>query len=359
MSQSDKREFITNVVFIALILAIGYIVIKYLAVWMMPFIVGLALAIILQRPVNWVLRHSRFKRRLVAPVATLILVLIIVAVLVFLLVSAVGEAAKFAASLPGWFQDTAPDVVFAITQRMEIIIKALPQEWEAQIRELIYQGLKTMQNQVGSVSAAVISWAANSAASLPSMLVSFIITVVATFFLCSEYDQVKSFFWHQVPEKYKELAGDTWATFARTLGQMIKSYLLIMFITFCELSVGLFLLRIDYFILLAALIALVDIFPVIGTGTILIPWGLIALLTGNMVLGVGILLLYVVITVVRNILEPKIVGKRIGLHPLVTLIFMYFGLHVFGVPGMFLFPLIFILLKNAQEAGMISLWKNS
>lgn len=289
---------------------------------------------------------------------TLLLILIVVALLALLMISAVGEAAKFIASLPGWFQDAAPRMVFTITQRMEIIIEALPQEWEAQIRGMVNDGLKTMQSQMGSLSATALSWVANSAASLPSLLISLIITIVATFFLCSEYERVKSFFWRQVPEKYKELAGDTWATFARTLGQMIKSYLLIMFITFCELAAGLLLLRVEYAVLLAALISLVDIFPVVGTGTILIPWGVIVLLTGNMGRGAGILLLYVVITIVRNILEPKIIGKRIGLHPLVTLIFMYLGLHVFGVPGMFLFPLAFILLKNAQEAGMIRLWKD-
>jgi sporulation integral membrane protein YtvI len=358
LSQSDKREFLSNVVFIAVILAIGYIFIQYLAVWMMPFVVGMVLALILQGPVNWVLRHTHLKRKMVAPVVTLVLVMIIIALLVLLLVSAVGEAAKFVASLPVWFQNTAPLVVDAMTKRLEIIIEALPQDWETQIRGIVSDELQMMQSEVGGLSATVLSWVANSAASLPSLLISFIVSIVATFFLCSKFDRVKGFFWRQVPGKYKELAGDTWATFAHTLGQMIRSYILIMFITFCEVAVGLSLMRVEYSLLLAALISLVDIMPVIGTGTILIPWGLIALLTGNMGLGAGLLLLYVVVTVVRNILEPRIIGRRIGIHPLITLVFMYLGLHILGIPGMFLFPLLFVLLKNAQEAGMIRLWKN-
>ena len=356
LSQSNKQKFIINVMFIALVLALAYIAIKYLAVWMMPFVVGLVLALILQRPVNWVLRRTGLKRTLVAPVVTLILVLIIVALLVVLFISVTGEAVKFVSGLPLWFQNTAPSVIAAISQRMEIIIQALPHEWETQIREIVYQGLKTMQSRVGAVSAGLLSLAANSAANLPGLLVRFIITVVATFFLCSEYEQVKAFFWLQVPEKHKKLAGETWATFAHTLGQMIKSYLLIMFITFCELAIGLTLMRVEYSLLLAALISVVDIFPVIGTGTVLIPWGAIALLTGNVILGIGIFLLYILITVIRNVLEPRIVGRRIGLHPLVTLILMYLGLHLFGIPGMFILPLAFILLKNAQDAGMIHLW---
>lgn len=356
LSQSDKQKFIIDVMFVAVVLALAYIGIKYLAVWLMPFLVGLVLALILQRPVDWVTRRTGLKHTLVAPVVTLILLVLIVALMTVVFICATGEAVKFISSLPGWFQTTAPHVISVISQRLEVIIQALPQEWEAQIRDIAYQGLKTMQSRVGTMSAGILSLAANSAANLPGLLVRFIITVVATFFLCSEFGQVRAFFWRQVPEKYRMLAGEAWTTFAHTFGQMVKSYLLIMFITFCELAVGLTLMRVEYSLLLAVLIAVVDIFPVIGTGTVLIPWGLIALLTGNMALGLGILLLYVIITVVRNVLEPRIVGKRIGLHPLVTLILMYLGLHLFGIPGMFLLPLSFILLKNAQDAGMIRLW---
>ncbi len=357
MSQADKQRFITDVMFVAVILAIGYAVLKYLAVWMMPFVIGLVLALILQRPVNWVLRHSQFKRKLVAPAVTLVMVIVVMALLVFALISAVGETAKFVAALPVWFQNTAPDVANAITHRFESILEALPQDWGVQIRQVVRDSLLTMQSQVSTLSAAVLAWVANWAASLPSLLISFIVTLVATFFLCSEFNEVKGFLWKQIPQKYEQLAGDTWITFAHTVGQMLRSYLLIMFVTFCQLAVGLTLLRVDYPVLLAALISMVDILPVLGTGTILIPWGLIALLTGKLSFGFGILFLYMIVTIVRNILEPRIVGRRIGVHPLVTLALMYLGLHILGAPGMFLFPLIFLLLKNAQETGVIRLWK--
>lgn len=357
MSQSDKRKFITDVLFIAVILALGYIVLKYLAVWLMPFIVGLVLAIILQRPVNWVLHHSKLERCVVAPLVTLVIIAIVMTLLVLFLISVVGEAAVFLGCLPSWFSQVLPKIVYNLTQHFEGIIVALPVEWQSQFREIIYDGLKIVQSRVATLSGEMLSWVAGLAAHLPSLLISFIITLISTFYLCSGLDRVKSFFWRQIPAKYKDLAGDTWFTFAHALGEMLRSYLLIMFITFCQLAVGLSLLRMEYSILLAALIALVDILPVLGTGTVLIPWGLISIVMGNVRLGTGILLLYAVITIVRNILEPRIIGKRIELHPLVTLILMYLGLRVLGVAGVFLFPLIFILLKHAQEAGMIKLWK--
>lgn len=357
MTQSDKQRFLTNAAFLAVIFLIAYLIIRYLAIWMMPFILGLIMAMILQRPVNWVLRKTGLKRKFVAPAATLILVLLFVAIVILCLISGVSEAMKLASTLPGFVQSTVPKVVAAISQRMETMIQALPAEWETQVRVIIQDGLKALQNQAVSLSAAALPWIAGFAADLPSLLIRFIITVVATFFFCADYEKVKAFVWRQVPQRYQTLAGETWSTFAHTLAQMIRSYLLLMLITFLELSLGLFLLGVNHFLLLGALIAVVDIFPVLGTGTILIPWGLLAIIMGNLAMGVGILLLYIVVTVIRNILEPRIVGKRIGVHPLVTLMLMYLGLHVVGLPGLFLFPLAFILLKNAQAAGMLHLWK--
>jgi predicted PurR-regulated permease PerM len=138
---------------------------------------------------------------------------------------------------------------------------------------------------------------------------------------------------------------------------MLQGYILILLITFGELAIGFTLLRIDYSVLIAVAVALLDILPVVGTGTVLIPWSLISLLIGKIPQGIGLLVLYITITVVRNIIEPRIIGARIGLHPLATLIFMYLGLHLFGVIGMLLLPLIIILLKNAQDAGVLKIWK--
>ena len=142
-----------------------------------------------------------------------------------------------------------------------------------------------------------------------------------------------------------------------TVGRMLRAYLLIMLITFGELAAGLLLLRVDYALFIAALVAVLDILPLIGSGGILIPWAVIALLRGDTPLGVGILLLYGVITVVRNIIEPKIVGGQIGLHPLVTISAMFFGIKVLGVGGILLGPIGALLLKHLNDTGAVRLYR--
>ncbi|MBQ9151486.1 MAG: AI-2E family transporter, partial [Clostridia bacterium] len=116
--------------------------------------------------------------------------------------------------------------------------------------------------------------------------------------------------------------------------------LLLGLLTFCLSFIGLALLRVPYAFILALLLAVVDLLPLLGTGIILIPWALVCLLLGQVKLGIGLLVLYAVATLVRQILEPKLIGDGLGLHPLVSLLSMYAGLRLFGVWGMILAPLV-------------------
>ena len=140
-----------------------------------------------------------------------------------------------------------------------------------------------------------------------------------------------------------------------TVRQVLKAYLLIMAITFGEISLGLWLLRVDYYLIIGLTVAVLDILPVLGSGSILIPWGIWTLLGGNLPLGAGILLLYAVVTGVRTVLEPRLVGRGMGLSPLVTLISMYVGMKLLGVGGLILAPMAVTLVLFLEESGHIRL----
>ena len=124
-----------------------------------------------------------------------------------------------------------------------------------------------------------------------------------------------------------------------TVIKYIRSYTLIMLITFAELFLGLVLIGVENSWLYALLIAVFDALPVVGTGVIMIPWAVIELLSGRVSRGVGIGLLWLAVTVVRNIIEPRIVGRQVGLHPLLTLVSMFVGTKLFGMLGLIVLPL--------------------
>ena len=128
-----------------------------------------------------------------------------------------------------------------------------------------------------------------------------------------------------------------------------------MVITFIELLIGLFILRIDYALLLSAVIALLDMLPIIGTGTVLVPWSIYEFISGDLYIGVGLLILYLIITVFRNIIEPRIIGKQMGLHPLIALISVFIGLKLMGFIGIFLLPLTVMLLYKMYDKGVFDI----
>ena len=134
---------------------------------------------------------------------------------------------------------------------------------------------------------------------------------------------------------------------------MLRSYVLIMFITFVEQAVGLTILGVEYSLLIAMAIAVFDILPVVGSGTIMLPWAVISLVTGDTRRGVGLLVLYVIITVIRQIIEPRIVGEHVGLHPMLTLMCMFVGLRVFGGLGLLGLPILCAVLVGLEPCSPI------
>ena len=143
---------------------------------------------------------------------------------------------------------------------------------------------------------------------------------------------------------------------------MIKSYATIIFVTFCEITIGLNILKLigvydgGYIVAISICTALLDILPVFGTGTVLIPWAVISFFSGNIGLGIGLLVIYALITVIRQILEPRLVAMNVGLPPIVTLAGMYLGLQIFGVVGLFALPITFVMINVLNEEGIIHLW---
>lgn len=142
-----------------------------------------------------------------------------------------------------------------------------------------------------------------------------------------------------------------------TVFVVIRAYLVIMFITFIELSIGFTILGLAHAILIGFLIAIFDILPVLGTGGIMIPWAIMTLFQRNFRMGFGLLIIYIFVTIIRNIVEPKIVGRQLGIHPVITLMSMFVGANLLGIIGLFGFPITISLLKHLNDTGVIKIFK--
>ena len=209
----------------------------------------------------------------------------------------------------------------------------------------------------GTFGSGVLKYAGSFVTSLPSALVFVIVTIVATYFMSTAFPIIKTFILKQCKPKTKDIILDIKFHFFNTVIKYLKSYFVLMMITFAELSVFFLIFGYKSAITLAFFISIVDILPILGVGTILIPWSIIELILGNPIQALIIIGIYLVITIVRQILEPKIIGDHVGLLPIVTLFCIYIGLQLFGVLGMFLLPITVIILKNLQDNNKVRIWK--
>jgi sporulation integral membrane protein YtvI len=192
---------------------------------------------------------------------------------------------------------------------------------------------------------------------MPSILFFTVTFGFSVFMISAGYPSFRDFIHRQVPLSRQVWFRELKAGFFDTLGNWLRAQLSLMGITFAELTVAFLILRIDYAVVLALSISLIDALPVLGTSIVLIPWILFCLVTGAIKRAVFLLITFVLVTLVRSFMEPKLLGARSGLHPVATLIAIYFGFRSSGIWGMIFFPIILMLLKQFNDKGFVRLWK--
>jgi sporulation integral membrane protein YtvI len=351
-----KLKFIINCVYFALIVAIGYVTVKYFLGWVMPILIGFVLAAIVQPAARFC--HKRNGANIKAcSIAGVLLLVATLSVLTVLVTSRLAcELYVFTKQFPA-VTDSLTQTLNQLSLRLKPFFNSVQSFTRIKI-DTSLSGISSLLLKFSQFPQGAAAFLHSTVSSLPSFLLSIIVAVVAACFIAADYPRVTGFLLRCLPKRHRDTACDIKNFFFTTVAQLIRAYLTLMFITFCELFVGLAFLRIKNPVTLAAIIAVVDILPVLGTGTVMIPWALIEFAVGNVSLGAGLALVYAIITVVRNILEPKIVGHRIGLHPLITLTAMVVGLKSLGIVGMITFPIGAIILKHLHESGIIKLWRD-
>ncbi len=207
------------------------------------------------------------------------------------------------------------------------------------VMQMIGNVLSSLASRLPELAAAIFS-------ALPSVLFFLVVSVVACFYFCTDGASVTRGLGSLLPYRWQQKLPRAKENLRDVLRKYVKAYGLLLLLTFALLLVGFWILRVEYAFLLAFLIALADLLPVIGVGTILIPWGIVMLIQKNFYLGFGLLILYLVISLIRQVAEPKILGKSLGLHPLLTLFATYVGFSLFGLVGMILAPIAALLLKR-------------
>ncbi len=357
MEIEKKRKFIINILYFAIILAIVWVILEWGLSLIMPFIIAFLISWALQRPIRFLSEKLRVHKKILAIFLVLLFYCTIGLLIALLIIKSFSAVGELIASLPALYEAHINPLIGKIYDSLESSFIRLDPELMNALDTLIQDSAASIGEIISGLSMTVAGAVSGAASSLPGFLIRLLLMVISTFFISMDYDRLMGFILRQFNDRTQELFFQIKKYIIGTLFVCIRSYALIMSITFVELSIGLHILRVENAFLIALLIAVFDILPVLGTGGIMIPWAIITFLLGNYSLAIGLAVLYVVITIIRNILEPKIVGGNIGLHPVVTLISLFVGAQLFGVVGLFGFPIFLSLLVNLNKNGTIHLFK--
>lgn len=357
MGIEQKRAFIIQVIYYAILAAAGVAVIKWGLPMVSPFVLGFLVAYLLRRPTRYLVSRLHLPHKPVALGLVLVFYSTIGLLLAFLAIRAFALLQTLVNTVP--FLYTA--YVVPAIEELFAITEGVLYEMDETLFNLV-QGygnrfLESLGSFVTSLSGKVVGFASNLAISVPDLFLRLVLVIISTCFIAADYDVLRAFFLRQVGEKSAAMFVKIREYLVGTLFVCIGSYTIIATLTFLELSIGLSILKLSHPILVAFLVAIFDIMPVVGTGTIVIPWAVIELILGDVPMGLGLLVIYVVITVIRNIVEPKFVGGQLGLHPVVTLASMFVGLQMFGILGLFGLPVGLSLLRYLDDSGSIHIFK--
>ena len=353
MNIEAKKKFIINFMFFLIAAVIVYFAMKYAIGLFLPFIIGLGVAIIVQKPVEKLTQKTPLPRAFWSILAVALFFALLLALVIFPIISIYNGMGAFA----NWAVKQMPTIKQEITEigkGLDSYISKLP---EAVAEPIMNYPSKLFEGATGIVTKLASGLAKGIITYFPSTMLTTVITIVAACFTTVYYGKIRRFFLCQFSDKKQQLIMKVKSIFIENVLKMLGGYILILFVTFLELFFGMLILGIPYAGIVALIIAFFDILPVVGTGTVLIPWFILDIAMGKTGEGIGILVVYIIITVVRNILEPKIIGERIGLFPLVTLISMYVGLELFGLFGLILLPLTIVVITQLQKSGVIHIWK--
>ncbi|MFT9485969.1 MAG: sporulation integral membrane protein YtvI [Tepidibacillus sp.] len=326
------------------------VVFYYVFPHFIPFIFAYLFALMLE-PINlWLMKMTKLKRSIAVNI-TYFLFLGTFSWLVYMIVTRISIEMV---NLIQYIQKNIPNIqlwFFHIYRQTQDVIQMLPTEVSTQINQSFTQFINDLANM--DLLSTIGTQTYNITTAIPNYFITLILFFVSLFLISLNLPYINrkffSYFKKESKAKLEIILKDIRvATFGFLHAQVILSS-----ITYIISLIGLVLLNVGYASAIALLIVVVDILPILGTGSVLMPWAIFSITKGNTLLGIGLIVLFIVITVVRRVIEPKILGERIGLDPLTTLISIWVGFKVLGILGVFLGPLLLILYKALVKAKVI------
>lgn len=356
-SRKYKKAW-ANLILTMLIIIGGIYLAPKIIMLFMPFILGWFLALLANPLVQFFEEKIRIKRK----AGSILVIILVITGLCFLLYTIgnrlLREMIGLLRIMPGMWQDVRVEFI-AFTRRWSNVIDSLPVEVVKGAENLGEKIGERMGVLVGELSMPTADTLGSFAENLPGVVIAVIMCLLSSYFFVAEKDYVSNILKKVVPGGWKKRCLLLKKTTVDVMAGYLKAQLKIEIWIYLLVIAGLLLLKVRYSYLIALLIAFFDILPVFGTGTILVPWAIFEFLKGDYVIAIGLLIIWGVGQLVRQIIQPKIVGDVLGMDPIPTLVLLYVGYKLAGVIGMIVAVPFGILILAMNEAGFFDNSKNS
>ena len=334
-----------NILYVVLLIVGLYISLK-LSIFYMPFLVAFIISLIIEPCIKFVMRKTKLTRRTSSIIIFIIVSLVILGILGWIIVTLFSESSSLLQGLNDYVDKASVQIQRFIEQFDFDKIK-LSDEILTIVQDSSGDFLQTVSNWVRNALNGLI----NMITKIPEIAICVGITILALYFICVDKIYILDQIEHHLPKVWVKKLSNHLKDLIQTLGGYLKAEATLILVSFIISLVGLYVLsflkfNVQYPLLMALFIGFVDALPILGSGTVMVPWAIISGLNGDLSLGIAILTLFIIMSIVRQFLEPKLVSKNIGVHPIFTLIAMYTGFKITGVIGLLLGPIALIIIKN-------------
>lgn len=338
-------KVIRNIVILLLSILGVYLGFK-LAVFYMPFLIAFIISLILEPIIKFIMKKTKLKRKTSSIIVFVVAIAVIIGLLTWGITSLISEASDILSN----FNEYA-DMIYNMIQNL---IKNIDFS-KIQIPENV---MNTIQNSALEFLGTVTEWAKNALTgvisfitSIPTIGIYVAVTLLSLYFICVDKIYMVDQLEHHLPETWVKKIGVHLKGLIQSLGGYLKAEVILVIISFVISLIGLYIFHfigwnVEYPLIMALIIGFVDALPIFGSGTVMLPWAVFTAFMGDIRLAIAIFVLWAIMSIVRQLIEPRIVSGQIGIHPIFTLIAMYTGFRFMGVIGMLIGPIILIILKN-------------
>ena len=336
---------IKNIVYVILLIIGLYLTLK-LSIFYMPFLIAFIISLIIEPCIKFIMRKTNLTRRTSSIMIFILVTIVILGILSWIIITLFSESSSLLQSLNDYF-DKASTQLQSFIQRFDFDKIKLSNEILNIVQESTGDFLQTVSNWLKNALNGLV----NIITKIPEIAICVGITILALYFICVDKIYILDQIEYHLPKTWVRRLSTHLKDLIKTLGGYLKAETTLILVSFVISLVGLYVLaflkfNIPYPLLMALFIGFVDALPILGSGTVMIPWAIISSLNGDLSLGIAIVTLFIIMSIVRQFLEPKLVSKNIGVHPIFTLIAMYTGFKITGVIGLLVGPIVLIIIKN-------------